>query len=339
MTAPHAGESLLRTARRLLTEAGVAATIEAPHSPTSDGCLRVTTPTDTLTYEVQLKSKVTINSAAMLSGGDLDRQIIVTGYISEPAARILHKSGVQYIDAAGNMFLRGPGLLIDIRGRRRPAATESTKPKTLRAFRTSGVRVLFSLLCEPESVAAPYRQIAHRSSVSLGTVQQVLTELEANGYIYNNGHRRLQRLNELFDRWVEAYILNLGPKLTLGRFDAADHNWWRSIEPILRTEDAQWGGETAAHRLKTRLSPEKTVIYAAAIPNGLVIAGRLRKAQNEGDVEIRRRFWNFEEDHRPITVPTPLVYADLVASTDPRQREAADQLRTNDDLLRRLSNS
>jgi hypothetical protein len=330
---------MLRTASRNLDEAGVTTKVEASKSPTTDGRLRVDTPTGLLTYEIELKSRVSTNSAATLVTEQSRRRVIVTEYVSDPVAAILHRSGVHYMDTAGNMYLRGPGLLIDIRGRPRRPTTDDLKPATLRAFRASGVRVLFSLLCEPESVAAPYRQIAHRSSVSLGTVQKVLTELDETGYVYSDGQRRLQRLSELLDRWVEAYTLNLWPKLTLGRFDTTDHDWWRRIDPILRATEAQWGGETAAHRLQTRLSPEKAVIYAATIPSELVIAGRLRKAQDQGDVEIRRRFWNFDEDQPPITVPTPLVYADLLATADPRQREAAEHLRANDKLLRRLSNS
>lgn len=339
MTPLEVLRSMLRTASRTLAEAGVTAIIHVSKSPTSDGRLRVKTPTDVLNYEIDLKSKVSANSAATLTGGQPAARVIVTDYISESVAAILRSNRVQYIDTAGNMYLRGPGLLIDIQGRSRRLATDDPKPKALRAFKASGVRVLFSLLCQPESVAEPIRHIAHRSSTSLGTVHQVLGELDEAGYVFSQGHRRLQRLSELLDRWVEAYTLNLWPKLTLGRFDSTDHDWWRSIDPILRAEEAQWGGETAANLLRTSLSPETAVVYATAIPARLIVSGRLRKAQNRGNVEIRRRFWNFDEPHLPITVPTPLVYADLLASTDPRQREAADHLRTNDKLLQRLSNS
>jgi hypothetical protein len=63
---------------------------------------------------------------------------------------------------------------------------------------------------------------------------------------------------------------------------------------------------------------------------------RLRKAAGEGDVEVRQRFWHLDDRREELTVPTPLVYADLVASADPRQLEAAAHLRGHDDLLRRL---
>ncbi len=329
---------MLRAATHRLNEAGVTARIEDSKSPSSDGRLRVVAPAGSLDYEIELRSKVSVNSAATLSEGS-ERRIIVTEYISDPVAAILQNNRIQYLDAAGNMYLHGPGLLIYARGRPRRPTADDPKPTALRSFQASGVRVLFSLLCDPETVAAPYRQIAHRSSASLGTVQRVLTELDEIGYVYNQGHRRLQRLGELLDRWVEAYTLNLWPKLTLGRFDSTDHDWWRSIDPILRSEEAQWGGETAAHWLRTRLSPERAVVYATAVPSRLIVAGRLRKTQSQGDVEIRRRFWNFDEIHPPITVPTPLVYADLLASADPRQREAADYLRTHDSLLQRLSDN
>ena len=327
---------LLQAAIDQLAQLGVRATELPGRTDQSDGRLRIETSAGSFEYELQFKTKVTANSAATLRG-DNNNQLILTDYMPDPAATTLQHNGIQYIDEVGNMHLDRPGLLIDIRGRRRKDLT-GPQPKTLRAFRASGVRVLFSLLCEPTSIASPYRTIAERSTASLGTVQQVVTELEAAGYVYDNGQRRMQRLGDLFDRWVEAYTLNLWPKLTLGRFDAVDQHWWRSADPILADSQAQWGGETAANQLGASLAPEGAVIYADELPAGLIIAGRLRKADKAGTVEIRRRFWKFEEQLSTMVVPTPLVFADLLASGDPRQRDAADQLRKSDEILRRLRN-
>lgn len=332
-TGATATGQLLSAAQAQLKKVDIRSTVGKPQAMDSDGTLTLQTATGTHIYEVEVKTKLTANSAPILRGGD--RRVLVAPYVSEPAAAILHRNRVQYVDTVGNMYLEAPGLLVDIRGRRQ-APTE-VKSAALRTFQGSGIRVLFSLLCAPESVAASYRSIAERSTASLGTVQKVLTELTEHGYLYNGQPRRLQRLGDLFDRWVEAYSINLWPKLVLGRFEAVNHNWWMSAD--LAGSEAQWGGETAARYLDTHLVPETAVIYATELPSRLIIANKLRKAHQDGNVEIRRRFWNFSSQSAEPTVPTPLVYADLLASGDPRQQEAADYLRKNNEALRRLINS
>jgi hypothetical protein len=62
---------------------------------------------------------------------------------------------------------------------------------------------------------------------------------------------------------------------------------------------------------------------------------RFRKADGDGGVEIRQRFWHLPTDSS-LTVPSPLIYGDLIASGDPRLAEAAADLRENDALLQRL---
>jgi hypothetical protein len=239
------------------------------------------------------------------------------------------------------MYLRWEGLLLDIRGRRQPAAPQPAEPgRPLRAFRSSGLKILFVLLAVPSIITANYRDIAHASGTSLGTVQWVLKELDETGYVSPGPHKRqLRRARDLFSRWVEAYTLDLFPRLTLGRFDSPDPTWWTNADEAMDNEEAQWGGETAAHRLNPHLRPGRAIIYASAIPKRLAVNYRFHKAAGQGSIEVRERFWHFTDEAPSRTVPTPLVYADLIASADPRQLEAADYLRENDALLRRLNHS
>ena len=173
--------------------------------------------------------------------------------------------------------------------------------------------------------------------MSLGTVSMVFHDLKRAGYLHTGDEgRQLHRVSQLFDRWVEAYGLDLFPRLSLGRFDSADANWWRNADEAMRAEGAQWGGELAAHLLNPQLRPATATLYANALPRRLILDHRLRKADGEGNVEVRQRFWTLARPSpRPI-VPSTLIYADLVASGDPRQLEAAADLREHDDLLRRL---
>jgi hypothetical protein len=54
---------------------------------------------------------------------------------------------------------------------------------------------------------------------------------------------------------------------------------------------------------------------------------------------LRKRFWTIPVLAESDTVPTPLIYADLLADGDPRLIEAAAELRGSDADLRRLDES
>ena len=55
----------------------------------------------------------------------------------------------------------------------------------------------------------------------------------------------------------------------------------------------------------------------------LVAAGRMR-AEQDGNVEILEKFWNFPADKdMPDVVPPVLAYADLLATHDSRNAEVA----------------
>jgi hypothetical protein len=171
-------------------------------------------------------------------------------------------------------------------------------------------------------------------------VHGVLTELQENGYVSGGEEvRRLHRSRDLFQRWVDAYAIDLYPRLEYARFDAPDPLWWRHSTEEVQANGGQWGAEVAAHLLGSRLLPARATIYATDIPSRLAIQRRFRRATHDGNVEIRQRFWSRQLGQDAPTVPTPLIYADLVASGDPREIEAAEYLRDNDEVLRRLAES
>jgi len=262
--------------------------------------------------------------------------LMIAPFVTSHTADIWRRQMIAFADTAGNMHLRGPGLLIDVRGRPRPAAMAS--PKTLRAFKNHGLRVIFALLCDPKLAASPYREIAHLSGTSLGTVHAVFTELHAMSYIAGGDDaRRLRRSHDLFRRWADAYAIDLFPRLKVASFDAPDPSWWKHATDAVRANGGQWGAEVAAHLLGSRLLPARAAIYASNVPSELAIQQRFRRASGEGNVEIRERFWSFQPPQNSPVVPTPLIYADLLASGDPRAIEAAEYLKENDEVLRRLA--
>lgn len=357
--------SLLHEALSHLSSAGVPTEAVETSDSESDGRsdlrLRVLTPSGPVCYTVDVKEQITQAFAStVLAPSQGHPVLVVTRYVPESVAEQWRARGVHFVDAAGNMYLRDAGLLMDVRGRHAPAPRPTGGDRPLRALQPRGLAVVFTLLSQPQLARAPYRELAHLSRASLGTVQWVMTELAALGHLQPTQEgRQLHRTRDLFRRWTEAYALTLRPRLRLALLDAPDPAWWTTAHSTLRRENAQWGDETAAHLLDPHLRPATTVIYADDVPSRLLVEHRLRKAQGPGDVEIRRRFWDFptprslQERPAPVApsdapatpdtagllVPTPLIYADLLASGDPRLHDAAQRLRENDDLLQRLHRS
>lgn len=251
--------------------------------------------------------------------------ILVAPYVTEATAERCRELHLPFIDEAGNAYLEAPGLFVYVIGKRRPVLARQTT--AYRAFTTAGLRIVFALLHQPRLVAAPYREIAKAARVALGTVGDVLADLEERGHLAPEkpGPRRLLAPERLQEEWVTHYPIKLRPKLNARRFTAPAPDWWRDLD--IRPHHACWGGEVAADKLTGYLKPAKVTIYIAGKPDRLILANRLRPDVN-GDIEILETFWTAEETRQPDDVaPALLVYADLLATTDPRNVETAKLIR------------
>lgn len=251
--------------------------------------------------------------------------LLVAPYISETAAEKCRELHLPFIDEAGNAYLEAPGLFVYVTGKRRPIQTRTTP--AFRALTSAGLRMVFALLNFPELATAPYREIAKVAKVALGTVGDALADLEARGFLAPEkpGPRRLLAPERLQDEWVTHYPIKLRPKLNARRFTAPARDWWRNLD--IGQYYAYWGGEIAAEMLTGYLKPERITIYTEGKPDKLILAHRLRPDEN-GEIEILETFWATDEARQPNdAVPPLLVYADLMATTDPRNIETAKLIR------------
>lgn len=249
------------------------------------------------------------------------RGVLVTGHVTPRQAEKLRLAGAQFVDAAGNAFLDAPPLYVLVTGRRPAEPLPAGKPT--RAFTTTGVKMLFALLCDPELAGRPYREIAAEAGVSLGAVAQVLDDLKGAGHLLETGTglRKLLRREELVRRWVEAYAERLRPKLLQGRYVSDRPDWWKEAHP--ERDGACWGGDVAAAKMTRYLKPQVKTIYAPTKLAALQVKFGL-KPDERGDTEILKKFWAFKDKSQyPDTAPALLVYADLVASGDDRNVETA----------------
>jgi hypothetical protein len=231
---------------------------------------------------------------------------------------------VQFIDTVGNAYINRPPTYAYVKGNRQITTKKET---ARRAFGPTGLKVVFVFLCDPELVNAPYREIADKADVALGTAGWVINDLKVTGFIIDKGGKRGRRLvnyRKLLDRWVEAYPEKLQPKQWAGYFLADDPYWWKEID--IRKYHALWGGEIAAAKYTKYLKPVVATVYLPKeAGNQLLQDGRLRKqyaTEGEKTVKIYRPFWRLQEDNTECVHPV-LVYADLIATGDVRNIETA----------------
>jgi hypothetical protein len=257
-----------------------------------------------------------------------DPLLLVAQRITAELADKCRELDLQFIDAAGNAYLRQPGLFVMVKGQRQVAEEiETAEQQGKRAGTATNLRVFFALLCKPALINAPYREINQVAGVALGTIGWVFYDLNARGYLTGGkGERVLLERQRLAQEWVTNYPIKLRPKLNLKKFRAPTADWWKELDAT--QYGAQWGAEVAAAKLTGYLRPQTCTLYFHK-ENGkknltrLIAENKLR-ADPQGDIEILDAFWDFAEDQPPPeTVPPLLVYADLLITLDPRNLEAA----------------
>ncbi|MFB3906157.1 MAG: type IV toxin-antitoxin system AbiEi family antitoxin [Acidobacteriota bacterium] len=246
--------------------------------------------------------------------------VLVTEYVNPRLADRLRLLDVPFIDTAGNAYLKFQPFFVfvrDMKPERKPAKAERPRP-----FRTAGLKIIFALLSKPELVNETYRGIAAVARVALGSVAVVMDNLEKLAFIQGTGdQRQLSRREEILRRWVTAYSELLRPKLVIGEFATEEFAEWKMID----VGDAYWGGEVAAAKLVGHLRPEIMTLFVRERRQaaGLQLKLKLRKTSNP-NAELLQAFWDPQLDPpEPNLAPPLLVYADLVASADPRNLETA----------------
>lgn len=257
--------------------------------------------------------------------------LLIAPYISKEIAEYCRQIDLQFIDTHGNAYLHSPGMRVYIKGEKDPSISMTIGRAT--GANPTALRIHFVLLCLPSMVNASFREIKESAGVSLGAVSAAFEDLKRRGFLIETGRGRERKLldpSRLFEEWVTTYAIALRPKLKSRRFSAPDPDWWRTLR--LDPQEAVWGGEVAAEQITGYLKPAAQTLYVVpAALNGflrnLVSTHRLR-ADPQGQVEILEKFWNLPlEPNNPDVAPPVLVYADLMATLDPRNIEVAKMIR------------
>lgn len=261
--------------------------------------------------------------------------MLVADYINQKLAIRLKEAGVPFIDTFGNAYIEQDNLYVNVRGNR-TGLEDTTRPNQLRnvqrreltvggtgrAFTPTGLKVVYEFIRDPALVQEPYRDIAERTGVALGTVGWVINDLKARGFLLERGKtKRIKDLKAMIMAWVEAYPQKLRYKNQVTYLQTEDPHWWVDFD--VQEVDAQWGGETAAAKMTNYLKPQIATVYLRGALGNLIKNARLAKAKDMGEanVVVYRPFWGDDEEGNVIH--PVVVYADLIATGDPRNLETA----------------
>lgn len=290
----------------------------------ADALLTIQTPDHPIDFVAEIKGVIdrfkTLTLVKEL-GARTNPVLLIAPYITKEIAAQCRELDLPFIDEAGNAYMKTPGLFVYVVGQARPERAHE-KPE-FTALTTGGLKIVFALLNQKTIAPQTYREIATFAKVALGTVGPVLTNLENRGFLTPTelGPRRILNKKRLEEEWVAHYPIKLRPKLNARRFTATKEDWYRDVN--IEQYDAYWGGEVAAEKLTGYLKPAKITIYARKNLDRLIVENRLRPDVN-GDIEILEAFWAVDAQLQMNgVVPALLVYADLLATTNPRNIETA----------------
>lgn len=235
----------------------------------------------------------------------------------------LKEENINWLDGAGNMYLKDPHVLIWI-DRHTTTPVRQTKN---RAFTKTGLKVVFLFLYDEKWVNKTYRKIAGMADVALGNITHVLNGLRENNFLVKETEQRdrLIRKNELLDRWVTAFADELKPRLHVGNFQFINHDHQATWKDLNLEDGDVWGGEPGADLLTHNLKPVDYLLYTQKTKTEIMNGYRL-KPDKQGPVKVYRPYWAVEHTNRKDVAPALVVYADLVCTGEPRNLNVANKI-------------
>ncbi len=247
---PAAEKETLRTAIKEAQRNGLAIELikAAPKTtpPQADAVVRVRHGGQETLYLVECKRNLRpANLGVTLHQMNRRGQpaMLISDYIAPDLAETLKERGIPFLDAAGNAYIKQANLLIWIKGQK-PAA-KATVITAGRAFQPTGLQVIFTLLCNPQAVNLPYRDLAKMAGVAHGTVGWVIPDLQQLGFVCDlqgkRGTRRLFGHERLLNQWADAYARVLRPRTLIGRYYVTGFDGWKTWP--LAEYGALWGGD------------------------------------------------------------------------------------------------
>lgn len=320
---------MIETAKvNLYAIAGLETTWQLNNGQHNDGTVSFKNNQFDQAFKFELKNEVRNHHLQQLRDlkENSTKPLLVVAQTIYPASKeYLKKNEINYLETAGNMFLKYKNVFLYIEGQKN---TERTHPTLVnRAFTKTGLKVVFVLLRLPASLGYPNRALADLAGVSVGAVNMAVNGLMTKGFLYKtkDKHYKIGFKENLVQNWVSAYQEKLKPDIHLGNFRMKEqelHSW----QQLKLDDQSYWGGEPAAFKLRQTLNPALFIIYTEDSRTDFMKKYRLIP-DPEGEIMLYQKFWRDPmEGELNAIVPPLLIYADLMDTRDQRCIEEAQQI-------------
>ncbi len=303
----------------------------------TDGLLRLQTSQSTHLFDLEFKrAHVTYAVVQAIMARHKDERggkkrkhlMLFAPHIGRPLGEYLAAHEVNYVDEAGNCFLKiGRSFLAHIEGR-----SPVRRSAVGRGFGMPGHLVLFAVLARPDLLNEPIRRLAEAAGVSKTAVENVLARLTEEGLIVRAQERRhLQNKEVLLDRWLNGFSTLVRPRLLIGQYRTQDPDPSSLEERIEKALSDSirwaWGGGAAAARLVGHYRGRRTALHISDLSPEIVRSLRGLPAK-EGDLELLRTMGRIMwEGSAPRTIHPLMVYTELLTEHSDRARETAEMIR------------
>lgn len=251
--------------------------------------------------------------------------IVVSDFIANESKEVFKNNKINYLDTSGNAFIFSKKLRVLIEGRKK--SKNEVNNSSAKIFQEAGIKLIYVLLTNPEASKCSLRELAANAGIALGSVSNIMKELEEADFIIKTSkERKLKNREELLQKWVAAYNEVLKPKLFRKAYQIKNTN-----DLVMNSSNSsfQIGGELAAAEITNYLIPKDYEIYYS---DELIDFAKQFKLipDTNGNLKIYNKFWVDEADANNTRIVSKLlIYADLMGTNNDRNRETAQMILEN----------
>ena len=305
----------------------------------ADGVLEIKTPKGSFAFLVSRRNsyldRALLNAFILQAKQHVGKKrkpwLLFARYIPRPSAERLIRSGVNFLDQAGNMHLAlGDNYVRTVLGNKEGAAPNDEKSIT-----PANIQLLFTLAAS-ETRDWTVRGLAKASGVSKSNIAKLRRQLVNQGILQKIGTSfQLRSGMDTEDRLVRGYEQVLRPKLVFNRFRSAESSSQVALEKLRRLLDEhsiRWSltGGAAAFELQRLYKGQELVLF---VDNPTETTARQMRLlpDREGPITILRSFGSathWKQINETMVAHPWLIYAELMSSPDPRAHEAAAEIKS-----------
>ena len=271
------------------------------------------------------------------SAGPDTPSLLFTEYVTPGVGEVLRELGICYVDVAGNAWVRGPGLLAWVEGKRRVSAPRTNpKPTT-----PGALQLVYLLLKDAHWCSRPYREMAEHTGLALGTIGWIMNTLIHSGHVARTSTGRVLKSPErLHAEWEEHWYDRLRPRLApttcIGK---RDPGFERLMNSVSETQGCFIGGELGVTQLLGGVEPTTATIH---VPPGSArdcMQALTLLPNRDGNIQLVETFgsenrWDAGRGTTPNSPSRPLadpllLRAEVLSSNDQRLHLMAHELLTD----------